>query len=565
MGYARYSTSNQNAISIQRQMDKIAEVCGAENYDLIDFYADEAESGTNTDRKDFQRLLRDARGGRFDAVIIYDMFRGSRDIADWFNFRKEMRRLGVQVISASERLGDIDNPGDFLHEGVNALFGQMHIIKYRKDSIDGSVKRAKSGMFCGGTPPLGYDVERKFIKAGNKTNVESRYVLNQREAPVVRMIFEMYAAGSSYSAILAEVDKSGITGKFGQHIERNTLYYILKNVRYTGTFLWGEYEMRHMRKWVGRKRDEKEQGVIRKPGAIPQIVPQHIFDIVQERLRSNKRANNSSRTPDRCYLLSGLIRCGICGAPMVGYTTKSKGHEYKRYGCTNNRKFRNCGQKHVNAEKLEEYLLHMLRSRVLIPEYIEALVDRVIAGTDRNNERSAIAAEIQSLDSKQANLLAAIELGSPPQLLIDRVNDISQKRELLKQCLDAIPVKAAISRASIRAALADDVRRAIMDPRSQKDVLSRYFSNITVFEDAIEVVLAPDLARFTAPSTDAAPLQLHQNTQNNKAGQQLSKVVTLAGSPGGNYATVTTEKDFEGISESEYIILNYRIDRSLVA
>lgn len=166
--YARYSTVNQTKLSIERQFSAIEKYCTRESLILVDHYKDEAESGTNTNRGDFKRLLDDAERGLFDPIVIYDMQRGSRDVADWFYFRKEMKRLGIHVISVTNKLGDIDNPEDFLHEGVNAVLGQHHVLKYRLDSIGGQRTRAGKGMFCGGIPPLGYDVKRKHNQASTK-------------------------------------------------------------------------------------------------------------------------------------------------------------------------------------------------------------------------------------------------------------------------------------------------------------------------------------------------------------------------------------------------------------
>lgn len=97
--YARYSTDKQTENSIAYQMNAITKYCLDHDIDLISAFSDEAESGTNTDREGFRNLVRAAQNREFEAVVIYDISRGSRDVADWFQFRKTMRALGVQVIS----------------------------------------------------------------------------------------------------------------------------------------------------------------------------------------------------------------------------------------------------------------------------------------------------------------------------------------------------------------------------------------------------------------------------------------------------------------------------------
>ena len=487
--YARYSTHNQTKLSIERQLYGIDEYCEKAGIQVVAYYADEALTGTNTDRTDFQRLLADAERGLFNAVVIHGMQRGSRDIADWFYFRKQMKHLGIKVISVTNNLGDIDNPSDFLTEGVTTIMGQMHVLQYRQDSIDGKRTRARKGMFCGGIPPLGYDVK--------KSGDESFYVVNEREAAVVRMVFDMYAAGKSYGEILPAVWKTGVTGKLGRPIEANTLHYILKNERYTGTFVWFKREMRHMHKWVGRMNSEED--MIRLEGAIPQIVPPEVWQTVRARMDANKKNTlNNTRVEDRFYLLSGLIRCGNCGGTLSGVTTSCKGHQYKKYLCVNKRKHKECKARDVKADKLEAYVLDLLRSRVLVPEFINALADKIVAAAKQTTERDSIRAEIQSVDRKNANLYAAIENGLSTQDTIDRVSENARRKKELEEKLARIPSARDVDPADIKAVLMADVARALDTPTAQQEIIRRYIQSVTVYDEYIDLVVSPDFSRYTS-------------------------------------------------------------------
>lgn len=222
VAYARYSTDNQTENSIAYQLERIQQYCAANNILLVGIYKDEACSGTNMDRDDFQRLLRDCRrkDRNFDAVVIYDIFRGSRDVGDWFTFRKSMMYLGVQVISATgQKIGDLTNSQDFLTEVFTVAMGQMEVLGSRQKSIDGVAVKAKQGAFLGGVPPLGYDI------------VNGQYVINPAEAQIVRNIFAWYAAGKSYDYIIDHLN--GALGKRGRPIGKNSLNDMLQNERYS--------------------------------------------------------------------------------------------------------------------------------------------------------------------------------------------------------------------------------------------------------------------------------------------------------------------------------------------
>lgn len=216
--YARYSTEHQTDSSIAYQMRKIEEYCAENGITISAHYADEAMSGTNTQRPAFQSLCRDAAQRKFDAVVIYDISRGSRDVADWFGFRKQMAILGVQVISVEDHIGDILNPADYLTELITVGLGQHHVLTSRQKSMDSIATKAKTGQFLGGTPNFGYDI------------VGGKYVVNPAESKIVQTIFQMYAAGKSYGEILSAIGE--VRGKRGKIMGKNSLYYILRNERY---------------------------------------------------------------------------------------------------------------------------------------------------------------------------------------------------------------------------------------------------------------------------------------------------------------------------------------------
>lgn len=218
--YARYSTEHQTSSSIEYQMRKIDEYCKANQIDITVRYADEAKSWYK--RPAFQALCEAARQRRFDAVVIYDISRGSRDVSDWFDFRKQMALLGVQVISVEDHIGDILNPSDYLTELITVGIGQHHVLTSRQKSMDSIATKAKTGQFLGGTPNFGYDI------------VDNQYVINPAESKIVKTIFDMYAAGKSYGDILTTIGE--VRGKRGKVMGKNSLHYILKNERYAGVY-----------------------------------------------------------------------------------------------------------------------------------------------------------------------------------------------------------------------------------------------------------------------------------------------------------------------------------------
>ena len=415
--YARYSTDRQTNNSIAYQMAKIYEYCGNKNIEVVASYADEAETGTNTeDREHFLEMLTAAARREFEAVVIYDITRGSRDVGDWFSFRKTMKRLNIEVISVEDKLGDILNPNDFLLELISVGIGQHTVLTSRQKSIDGVAVKAKEGAFLGGYAPLGYEIE------------DGKYVINERDAATVRIIFDMYAKGESYRAILERI--KGAKGKRGKPLGNNSLNNILKNERYIGVYTWNKRKVKQMRKWAGGGLNPNCERI---EGHIPPIIDMDTWERVEKRMSENKRATNKAK---REYLLTGLIECEQCGATFVGHTsTNKKGYEHRTYICGNKYRTRTCKAQNGNAIELETFVAANLKEYLATVDYeemAEAIAAKVNAASiDLSKEKK----ELAEITAQIANGVKAILGGMDFPELQEEVNALRIRKSELEDVI----------------------------------------------------------------------------------------------------------------------------------
>lgn len=122
VAYCRYSTDLQTENYIAYQLQNINKLCDEKGMILVDCYADEARSGSNTNRESLQRLLNDIPTDKFDAVVIDDQSRLSRSVVDWFTLRELLQANRKTLYSCAEKLEDYDeNPAAFLSEGIKAM------------------------------------------------------------------------------------------------------------------------------------------------------------------------------------------------------------------------------------------------------------------------------------------------------------------------------------------------------------------------------------------------------------------------------------------------------------
>lgn len=410
--YARYSTDHQTSSSIAYQMRRIEEHCEREGICIVERYADEACSGTNTDRPAFRRLLADARARRFEAVVVYDISRGSRDVADWFGFRREMALLGIRVISVEDKIGDILDPSDYLTELITVGLGQHHVLTSRQKSMDSIATKAKTGQFLGGYPPFGYTVK------------DGQYRIDPHEAPILRRIFQMYADGESYDAILRAIGQ--VRGKRGRVIGKNSIYAMLKNERYIGVYSWCKRHHKIMGKYAGLTPNEN---AVRIEGAIPPLIDAATWERVQARMKDKKR--NAANKAKRDYLLSGLIECTACGSTYVGHTSTRKGHEYRSYCC--GAKYRNhtCDAKNLKADEVETFVVQNLKMYLLRLDFdamAQTIADRINGAADDLKEERC---ELLEIEAQIANGTRAILRGMDyPELQEEMLRLRVRKSEL---------------------------------------------------------------------------------------------------------------------------------------
>jgi site-specific DNA recombinase len=163
-------------------------------------YVDDGYSGGNVDRPAFQRLLADARAGRFDVLAVVKFDRLSRTQIDFLRTVEELDQLGVRFVSTTQNLDTSNSMGRCML-GIMASFAQLEreVIAERTRAKVGAARR--KGLWTGGRVVLGFDV------------VNKRLIVNEGEAEVVRRVFELYLQMGGLVATVEELRLRGVSNK----------------------------------------------------------------------------------------------------------------------------------------------------------------------------------------------------------------------------------------------------------------------------------------------------------------------------------------------------------------
>jgi site-specific DNA recombinase len=485
VAYCRYSTDMQTENSIAYQLQNINKLCEAKGFVLVDVYSDEAKSGSNTQRDGLQRLLAEINTEKFDCVIIDDQSRLSRNVVDWFTLRELLQRAGKPLFSCAEKIEDYDeNPSAFLTEGIRAMFNQQFLFDTRRKVIAGQTVKAKQGKFCGGLPPLGYNIE------------DGNYIVNPIEADAVRNIFEIYASGGSYRAIVDWLADQKIKSKRGKPIGENAVFEILRNERYIGRYTWNKRKVKYFGKWAG---GVENPNMVVIEDAIPAIISKELWERVQRRMSDNTKNKVNKSRKNREYILSGLLRCAKCGGAFVGSTTTNKkGYEYKFYTCANKKRLHTCDARNIAANDIEPLILNILKREILDEGMIEKVADLILssASNTKDDQQEALKKELVSVKGKIANFLKAIESGIFTESVSAHLADLEKQQKILEMKLAAIVPAVHVTRDQLIKQLREDAKALweSQDPAIIKEILKEYIVSVDIDDDEITIHAVSDPA-----------------------------------------------------------------------
>jgi DNA invertase Pin-like site-specific DNA recombinase len=422
--YARCSSDNQRAASIEGQMRICCEQAKREKWKIVGTYKDAGISGASMIlRPGIQALIQDAQAGQFDVVLAEALDRISRDQADVATFYKRLKFAGVPIVTLSE--GEINELHVGLKGTMNALFLKDLAAKTHR-GIRGRVEEGKSG----GGLSFGYNVVKQFDARGDPIRGDRE--INEAEANVVRRIFREFATGIGPRTIARTLNEEGVPGPAGKlwsdttirgHVKRGTG--LVNNELYIGRLIWNR--LRYIKdpstgKRVSRLNPESEwiikdvpelrivddelwQSVRVRQGEIAEK-----FANVTEAVRKHHKKNRLNGTRRPKSLLSGLVFCGCCGGP---YSLRGA----DRFACSNHISKGACSNSRtIPREDLEARVLSGLKDRMMAPEIVEEAMRAYAEETNRlNRERPSSGdgwkAELVKIEKQIRGIIEAIKAG----------------------------------------------------------------------------------------------------------------------------------------------------------
>lgn len=421
--YARFSSDLQRSESIDAQVRAMTKYCEQNHMQIIDTYIDEAKSATSDKRPSFQRMIDDSSKHIFDVVLVHKLDRFSRNRYDSAMYKRTLKLNGVRVFSVLENLDD--TPESIMLESLLEGMSEYYSKNLAREVMKGLKENALQCKHTGGLPPLGYYV-----------NPDKMLSVDEKEAETVKLIFERYANGYSYDEILSELHRKNLYTKKGNHFGKNSLYSILTNEKYTGTYVYNKSSSKDMFNRRNTHKYKDAESIIKIPNGCPQLVDIETFNAVQMRIEENKKSGGQYNAKHR-YLLSGLVICGYCGKKMTGnrrYGGRNKSLSVT-YRC--NAPSGLCINKEINRFFLEDFVFAKVKEYFGYKTQVTKVYNRVNRYIHKSRKRLQddiinLTADLISVNESISNLSNAIEKGVYIDDLFERSEELQRKKETIE-------------------------------------------------------------------------------------------------------------------------------------
>lgn len=403
-GYVRVSTEEQvQGFSLEAQKDEIKRFAKENGYELVHIYEEKGESAKDLNRTQFQKMLRDSFNDKFDVILAWRIDRISREVTDILNLKKDLSSRDKRLIITTTGMDSSRETDDFSFLVYGFLSEEERKRLLARTKL-GMKKRAQDGLFNGGVV-YGYN------------SVNKRLIVDEEESKIVEEIFELRALGKGYKYIALQLNARGIKTKREKAFSIGGVRGILHNPIYIGLIKYGEYV-----DWNEKRRKGKSVPEIVK-GQHKSIISQELWNNVQEINKKYREKRLVNRKVKGELLLTGVIRCPICGYGTVMH--KSKGHVYYMCGQYHNKGISECKSNLIrrdNIEKsIENIVLHLIKNEEIVKDMIDYYEKINDANTDTLNTQLEATTKNMAVIQKKLDKLQE-------EYLSDLLNDFATER-----------------------------------------------------------------------------------------------------------------------------------------
>lgn len=417
--YTRVSTAMQvDGFSLDAQRKDIERYAMAHGYKIVGRYSDEGKSGTNVEgRPEFRQMMKDIESEKdgIKYVIIYKLSRFGRKTLDILKALDLMEKHGVYLISTEDNIKSDSHMGQMMISILSNI-AEIEHENIIVQTTAGKYEKARQGMWSGGFAPYGYKL------------VNGQLEIEEAEAEAVRIIFEKYAYTDMGSLAIAKYLATQGIKKIPRQNGKSELFSetfvraILDNPVYVGKIAFGRRKTEKI-KGSDLKHVVKQSEFEVFDGEHEPIVSEKLWEEVRKKRTAQIGKYERKSATDRVHILTGLIKCPICGSGLYGNKSvkKKDGKNYKDYfyyGCKHRRmqSGHKCTfNKQLHEDKLNEAVAEVIAKLVKNPEFAKAIKEKINTQIDLTE----INTELANLEKMYKRTVAVKDRLNSSKLALD--------------------------------------------------------------------------------------------------------------------------------------------------
>lgn len=473
--YSRKSKFTGKGESIENQIELCRQYISAHYGDTalknITVYEDEGFSGGNTDRPQFQTMMKDARDKKLSAIVCYRLDRISRNISDFTGLIQEFEKLNISFISIREDF-DTSSPMGRAMMYIASVFSQLERETIAERIRDNMHELAKTGRWLGGTTPTGYTSESvQNITVDGKTKKSCKLKLEEKEADLVKLIFNKFLETNSLTKVDTFLIQNHINTKNNIAFTR----FAIKNILTNPVYMIAD---RDAYCYLNEKKAELfadiedfdgEHGIIAYNRTIQKHGEAHKIREIQEwivsvgkhtgiisgsdwikvqSLLEQNRSKSFRKTRSNTALLSGILLCGKCGdymRPKLTQRLNKNSELIYSYLCTTKERShsQNCDIKSINGNRLDAMIIEEIKK--LSEDSSEFIKSLEKYKKEFKISRSAYESSLEKLKNEQSetekklfglvNALAGASGSTAADYIVKEIENLHTKNESLKNKL----------------------------------------------------------------------------------------------------------------------------------
>ena len=499
--YTRVSTSMQiDGYSLDAQKSRMKAFCDFNNYEIAGEYEDAGKSGKSTEgRVAFNQMMEDIKTGKDEVsfVLVFKLSRFGRNAADVLASLQVMQDYGVNLICVEDGIDSSKDAGKLMISVLSAV-AEIERENIRIQTMEGRMQKAREGKWNGGFAPYGYKL------------VGGKLEINEEEAEAIRVIFDQYVNTDIGSNGIAKYLENHGIHKIQRQNGKNPLFdaalirRIIQNPVYCGKIAYGR---RKTEKVHGTRNDYhlvEQDNYLLVDGIHEAIISEEVWEQAQKYEKVN------SVKGEKIHLLSGLLKCPVCGAGMYGnksIKSRKDGTRYRDYfyyGCKHRNMTRGhkCDyKKQINEEMLDNAVAEVIQTLVSNKKFAEMMKRKINMEVDTSALDQEIAnyeKQLRQCFANRDSIMADLDdIDYEDKHYRRRKADLEERLYKTYDKIEEMEVSLVAAKAKRRSILSDKVSgdniyKALvffdrmydkMNEAEKREFLEQLISKVEIFEE----------------------------------------------------------------------------------